>query len=146
MKTDVFTKIGAGFYVLWGLLHVVGAIALFSSLRESADSALSALTSNVSALPSVGTNVAVEALFGYYLWLLLVLAIFSIVIAVRFNWRGIAVGYWLNLLMLGATEVGILLFLLIPGYMKMSEGGIGLSLYILAAAFSTVGFIRSVKN
>jgi hypothetical protein len=62
-----------------------------------------------------------------------------IVIAVGMNWRNSALGYWLNLAVVGATDLGLLVALLLPGYMAWSDGMIGISLFVLAFVFATAG-------
>jgi hypothetical protein len=67
-------------------------------------------------------------------------------VAITMNWRNSRTGYWLNLGIVGATDLGLLLFLLLPGTMAWTDGGIGLSLFFVAAALSTTGLLRAQKN
>lgn len=145
MNNSVFSKTGAVFYILWGMLHIIGAILLFVALQESVDKGLSVLASNLVNIPSVNGNTAVAGLYGYYTYLLLAIAVFVTVIAVIYNWKNNPIGYWINLLFVGAVEIGIVSFLLFPGYMKWEEGGIGLSLFVLAAIASSITYIKRVR-
>jgi len=46
----------------------------------------------------------------------------------------------------GATDLSLLAALLLPGYMAWSDGGIGLTLFVLALIFSTLGRRRIIRE
>ncbi|MEX1258046.1 MAG: hypothetical protein WEG36_10550 [Gemmatimonadota bacterium] len=68
-----------------------------------------------------------------------------VIVGAAFNWRNSRVGFWLNASVLGAVEVGVVAFMLAPGYMRWSDGGIGLGLFVLALVFSTIGFWKGPR-
>lgn len=142
MKTNA-SKVGAVIYILWGLLHVLGGVSLLQQLAtEGAPGALATLGSAVPGadLPTFSdeVTVAVLAFFAFnWVWIGLLVA----VVAVRLNWKNGRVGYWLNLAVAGAADLGLILFLVAPGLMALSDGWPGPLLWLLAAVFSTMGLL-----
>jgi hypothetical protein len=63
-------------------------------------------------------------------------------VAIRWNWVGRPLGYVLNVCLAGAADLGLLFALLLPGYMKWSEGMIGIALFVVAAVISGHGQFR----
>jgi hypothetical protein len=114
-------KLGAGSYVIWGLLHIVAAIDEFM----------------------VGSGLEpglIKGKINQGAWDLLFFALFAIVIAVRYNWKNDTLGYWLNLIVVSAADIGFIIFVLLPGYVDMFPGILGPVFWILGAVFSTLGF------
>lgn len=143
MKTTA-PKIGAIFYILWGLLHIAGGGALLQQLSaQGATGVLGTLGSAVpdADLPAIsgGVIAALLAFFAFnWVWIgLLVLGV-----GVGLNWRNSPLGYWLNLLVAGAADLGLIIFLLMPGYMALVDGWPGPLLWALAALFSTLGLLN----
>lgn len=114
-----FHKVGAVFYGLWGFWHfqVVAGMFEFASTQMK---------------PDILQARIYQGAF-HILWF----AVGAIAIAILFNWRNSRLGYWANLLMIGWTEVGLLLFLsclvIFLGYLKgLSAHFYGFSLFCLA--------------
>ena len=63
-------------------------------------------------------------------------------VGVRLNWFNNLTGYWLNISVAGAADLGLIIFLLLPGYMALSDGWPGPLLWLLAAIFSTIGLLN----
>lgn len=118
-------KIGAVLYVLWGLLHIMAAY-------------------NIYALASGADDPAMAARIAQAGWNLGIIAIFSIFIGAKLNWVNDRLGYWLNLSVVSAGDIGFIVLLLIPGHFPLGPGLVGPSLWLLAALFSTIG-IRQAK-
>lgn len=143
MKTYA-PKIGAIFYILWGILHLVGGATLLQEL--SAGGATGVLASLGSAIPTAelpvisdGVTAAVLAFFAFnWVWIGLVV----LAVGVRLNWFNNLTGYWLNISVAGAADLGLIIFLLLPGYMALSDGWPGPLLWLLAAIFSTIGLLN----
>lgn len=133
-------KVGAIFYTLWGIVHVIGGGALLKAGLSSPAGALALLATTTprEQLPAIDSPL-VGSILAYYGWLLVVFGALALVIAYRLNWRNDRAGYWINLGMVGGVDLGLLLLLLIPGYIPWRDGMIGLSLFALAAVFSTLG-------
>lgn len=140
-STSRAAKTGAVFYALWGLLHVVGAAVQLATLNSQGGAGLTRLIS--SGRPTGGAEAGVPsaaaAFMGMGAFNILWIGALVVVIAVTMNWRNSRLGYWLNLGIVGATDLGLLVALLLPGTMAWSDGGLGLSLFAAAAITSTVG-------
>ena len=113
-------KLGAGSYVIWGLLHIVAAIDEFT----------------------VGSGLEpglVKGKINQGAWDLLFFALFAIVVAIRYNWKNSRLGYWLNLVVVSAADIGFILFVLFPGHVPLFPGILGPIFWVSAVIFSTMG-------
>ena len=115
-----FAKIGAFFYMLWGLLHLKAAFDEFA-LGASLDPGL------------------VSGKINQGAWDLLFFALGAMALAVFYNWQNDRLGYWLNLILVSAADIGFIIFVLIPGYVTFFPGILGPVFWICAAIFSTLG-------
>ena len=134
-------RIGAVFYVLWGLLHVWAGADL---LRADALDQLALLSTDPlpnQALPQA-LQPLVHAALSFHAYNLLWFGLFAVVVAISLNWRNNRIGYWVNLAVVGADDVGLLLFLILPGHLSFAEAGLGPALFALAAVFSTLGVLQ----
>jgi len=116
-----FAKIGAGSYVTWGLLHIVAAFDEFT-LGKGLEPGL------------------VQGKINQGAWDLLFFALFAIAVAVKYNWKNAPLGYWLNLIVISAADIGFIIFVLLPGYVSLFPGILGPIFWILGAVCSTFGF------
>ena len=124
---NTYAKTGAGFYVLWGLLHIMAAWKVYS-LGESLESGM------------------VQARIFQDAWNLLIFACFGIIIAITLNWKNSLCGYWLNLTVISAVDVGFIVTVLMPGYLPVVPAGLGPLLWLIALAFSTAGILQKQNN
>ncbi|MGE0354429.1 MAG: hypothetical protein AB7I33_09540 [Gemmatimonadales bacterium] len=135
------TRIGAVFYALWGIIHILGGATQLFTLRSHGPGALTALIATAS--PPDPTTVTVPpaaaAFMGMGAWNILWIGLLVTIVAVTLNWRNDRLGYWLNLGVVLATDLGLLAALLLPGHMAWSDGLIGIVLFLLAAGFSAAG-------
>jgi hypothetical protein len=118
-----FAKLGSIFYIAWGLLHIKAAYDEFL-LGASLENGL------------------VQGKINQGAWDLMMFALASILIAILLNWKNDRLGYWLNLAVVSAADIGFILFVLLPGRVAFFSGILGPVFWILAAIFSTIG-IRS---
>lgn len=119
----MWARAGAILYILWGLLHVGAAYGTYSLAQTAAD-------------PVVGARV--EQMAAY----LLVIAIATIAVAVRWNWRNAAFGYWFNLMLVSVADIIFLVVVVVPGHIPLGRGLPGPILWILAVIASTVAYRR----
>jgi hypothetical protein len=143
MKTYA-PKIGAVFYVLWGLLHIAGGAVLLQTLSaKGATAVLATIGSAVppAELPLISGGVT-GAILAYYAWNILWVGLLVVVVGVRLNWHNNRMGYWLNLAIVSAVDLGLTYTLLAPGYMAPTDGGLGLALWLPAAIFSSIGLFN----
>lgn len=138
-------RIGAVFYVLWGLLHVVGGAAMLQTLHTAGGSAYLEMIgtgpSAVDRVPAIESGLA-EGVFGFHAFNLVWWGLLCLVVAVRLIWSNSRVGCWINLAVAGAADLGMVLFLLIPGYLALGDAMAGIGLLLLAATFTFAGQAR----
>jgi hypothetical protein len=123
MSRVIFAKIGAVFYVLWGLLHYTAAYGVYQMGL---------------ALPSgiVQGRLFQEAFY------LVALATSGIVLATTMNWHNTRTGFWLTALILAVGDIPFILFVLIPGYAPFWPGILGPALWVAGMIFTGLGQIR----
>jgi len=115
-----FAKIGSASYIIWGLLHLKAAYDEFV-LGTSLNPGL------------------VQGKINQGAWDLLFFAVFGIVVAVKYNWKNDSLGYWLNLIVISAADIGFVIFVLLPGHVAFFPGILGPVFWITGAIFSTLG-------
>ncbi len=119
----ILARTGSILYVLWGVLHIVAAFKIYA-LGQSLEPGM------------VQGRILQDA------WNLLFFALFGTAVAIKYNWRNIKLGYWLNLVVVSAGDIGFIIFLLEPGYLPLIPGALGPLLWLLALAFTTAAFYR----
>ncbi len=133
-------RIGAGFFFLWGIVHLLGGASLLATLQTGGAAAiLRDLGSAVPATVSEAVPPIAGAVAGFHAWNMLWVGALVAIIAVTVGRRHRDTGLWLNLVLAGCADLGLIFALLLPGYMRLSEGMIGIVLFVLAAAFSLMG-------
>ena len=113
-------KLGAVFYFLWGVLHIGAAFEQFM-LGKSLEFGL------------------IQGKVNQGAWDILVFALLAIVIAFNKNWKNDLLGYWLNLVIVSAADIGFIIFVLAPRHVALIPGILGPLLWVLALVFSTIG-------
>ena len=133
-------QLGAGCFVLWGLVHVVGGASLLATLRSDGAAALlrAFATAEPGSVPDAVPAVA-GAVAGFHAWNLLWIGALVVIVALRVRRRDPETALWLNLALAGFADVGLVFALLLPGHMPWIEGSPGLVLFALAAGFSLAG-------
>ena len=122
--SNLFAKLGSVTYILWGILHIEAARKVYL-LGQTLDPGM------------------LQGRIFQDAWNLLFFAIFAIVVAIFFNWKNSRLGYWMNLTVVSAGDIGYIVFVLVPGYVPFMPGVLGPILWILAVLFSTVGIVRA---
>lgn len=123
-RTSWTYRVGAIFYTLWGLLHLIAAWRGYQLGAEQ----------------NAGL---VQGRLYQGAWNMAIIAVLAVAIAVIFNWRNSQTGYWLNLFLISATDIGFIVLLLIPGY---SMDIIGPILWLLGLILSTIGFLTAPRS
>ncbi len=121
---NIFAKVGAVAYVMWGILHIQAARLVFL-LGGSLE-------------PGMVQGRIYQDAFS-----LLFFAIFGIAVAVWLNWQNSRLGYWLNLVVISAADIGFIVYVLLPGYVPLVPGGLGPLFWVVAIIFSTLGILKS---
>lgn len=124
-ESNWWSKAGAIFYVIWGLLHVQAAYLVYL----------------------LGTSMAPSMAQGRIYqnaWNLLCFAISAMAVATGLNWRNSKLGYIINLAIVSVTDIGFVLFVLMPGYLPIWPGIAGPVFWIVGAACSTIALRRDL--
>lgn len=120
MAGNSYANLGAVAYVLWGLLHLQAARMVYM-LGQNLEAGI------------------VQGRIYQDAWNLLFFALFGIAVAVSFNWKNSHLGYWLNLVVVSAADIGFIIAVLIPGYVPMIPGILGPLIWLVAILLSTIG-------
>jgi hypothetical protein len=112
-------RIGAGFYVLWGIFHLVAANSVYALAEQSRGMVQGRLRQDASYL--------------------VFFAISGILMAMILNWRNDRQGYWMNGSLLAAADIPFILFVLVPGLIPWWPGLAGPLLWLAALLFTSVG-------
>ena len=115
--------VGAICYALWGCLHLQAAYAVY----------------HVSAALEPGM---VQGRVFQDAWNLLFFGVTAIAVALTLNIRNNAWGYWINLGILALADTGLIIFVLVPGYMPLWPGLAGPILWVLGWALTTLAYLR----
>ncbi|MEO1225689.1 MAG: hypothetical protein AAFX92_15840 [Pseudomonadota bacterium] len=134
-----YARIGAIFFGLWGLLHVVGAGAILVALAADTVGGFAFYQNAEGPFPAVA-----GAVLGYNSFAILWTGLLVIVIALFLNWRNDRLGLQANIALAGLSDLGLVIFLLIPGFVSLEGAALGLVLFVLASLFAILGY-RSAK-
>lgn len=132
--TDIARRTAVGSMVLWGLLHVVGGVFLVASAQGTGSDAIAAYAT---ALPPVDltdtASQAVTALVGFHGFNIAAAGVAVTTLAwlrrrdMRSRWRT-------PLVVAAVADIGLVVFLLIPGVMSAADGAPGIALLLIALA------------
>ena len=123
--SNIFAKLGAISYFLWGILHIEAARRVYSFGQSLEPGMLQG-------------RIFQDAFY------LLFFAGFAIYVALLCNWKNNRLGYWLNLIVISAADIGYIIFVLGPGYVPIVPGALGPLLWVLAVIFSTIALKDAV--
>ncbi len=118
-------KAGAVAFGLWGALHVVGGAGILAGLSRGVAEGYGVYQNADGPFPAVA-----GAVLGYLAYAFLCLGLAATIIAIRWNWRNSEAGLAVNTVMIGLTEIGLVVFLILPGYVPVSEALPGFVFYI----------------
>jgi hypothetical protein len=136
-------RIGAIFYVLWGLLHVVvGAIPVVNFLSGGPREMLLAIVGMQNVPSTVQEPLRQASYFiAQHYFNLIAVGILAIIVAVTLNWRNRPLGFWTNFIVLGLVDVAFVMGEMVPGYMPLEMGIMGPVLFVLGALFTAVSLV-----
>lgn len=138
-------KIGAIFYVLWGILHiVVGIVPVLAFLTAGPRQMLTSIP-GMQAVPATIEEPLRQATFfiAQHYFNLAAVGILAIIVALTLNWNNRPLGFWTNLVVLGLVDLSFVLAEMVPGYMPLEMGIIGPILYIMGAIFTGWALVRA---
>ena len=114
---------GAICYASWGCLHLWAAHTVYQ----------------------VGAALAPGMVRGRVFqdsWNLLFFGLTAIIVALTLNVRNSALGYWINFGVLAVADTGLILFVILPGYMPLWPGLAGPVLWVLGGILTTLGYLH----
>jgi hypothetical protein len=135
-------KIGAVFYVLWGIFHsYIGVLLLKTALTQGTHATLAAIGNALppQAIPDT-ENKVMNGVLEHYGWNLIWFGVYAVVLALFFNWRNSKTGFWFNLVVMSLTDLGFIAAILVPGYITFAAGATGPIFWVLAAIFTAIGY------
>jgi hypothetical protein len=112
-------RIGAVFYVLWGLVHYDAAYGVYQLAQSTPP-----LTIEHGRLEQLAFYLASFATAG--------------IVLATLNWRASALGFWCNAVVIGIGDIPFILFVLVPGYVPVWLGILGPVLWIAALARTAI--------
>ncbi|MEZ4416103.1 MAG: hypothetical protein R3E10_10110 [Gemmatimonadota bacterium] len=139
------SRAGAVLFALWGLLHVVGAVAMLGTLSGDGPAGLLALVATGLPSPSLSgvDGAAISAVLAQHSWDLLVIGATVFLVAITLNWRGRRSGFWVNAGLVSAVDAGLLGTMVASGVMRPTDALPGLALWIPAVLLSGWGLYRT---
>lgn len=123
-------KIGAVFFVLWGILHIVGGGAIIAAAAESPAQGFAIYERS-----SADYTELAGAILSYFAYGLGWIGVLVTYIAVRYNWHNSANGLALNTVLVGLTDLGLIIFLVWPGFLSWGDASPGLVLFAGGVVF-----------
>ena len=133
-------KAGAILFVLWGVLHVaVGVVNTISYVTRGPLGLLSTFGWATDARDA-GNNVALAAHIALDFSIVLVGYGVLAIWAARLMWRGQALGFWLNTILLGIADAAFVIALMVPGHVSVAQGVWGPLLYVSGVVVGAAGY------
>lgn len=129
----MFARVGAVFFILWGLLHVVGGASILLAAIESPAAGYASYGEHADSYTELAGGVLAYLAYGF-VWI----GVLATIIGLRYNWANSQQGLALNTVLVGATDLGLVLFLVLPGFMSWIEASPGLLLFIGGAVFGGI--------
>ena len=121
------SKLGAAAFALWGILHIVGAaMILVALMRNGASGAYAYYGFEGADLPDIAGSV-----LGYFSYLIALAGAAALGVAARLNSRNSEIGLAINTALTLLVEIGLIVFLLVPGHVGIMESAPGLFLAAL---------------
>lgn len=126
-------QIGAIFFALWGLLHIVGGIAILAVLGDGPAAGFAVYANAAGVYPD-----AAGAILAMNSFAIALIGAAVVAIAATLNWRNDALGAALNILLAGGMDVALAVFLLGPGHVSLTEALVGFGLFACGAFVSVL--------
>ena len=137
------TRIGAVFFILWGVLHMAVAVTGVVGYLQNGPAGLLSVFGAATVSTPTGGIVGLAAAVGLDLAIdLAAFATLGVWVGVMI-WRGQRqqLAFWLGAIILGTADLAFVVALVIPGYIGLVNGLSGPVLYVLAVAFTAAGLL-----
>lgn len=132
--TPLTARVGAVAFGLWGLLHLAGGATILLALTDDPAAGFAVYQ---------GAAASYDALAGqilaYLAFILGIAGLAVIAIAILLNWRNSAPGLAINTAIAGVLDLGLIIFLALPGFVTWPEAFLGIGLLIAGAVLGGIG-------
>lgn len=128
MSNTTKARTGAILFALWGIVHIVGGASILIALSSGPDAGFGIYQNAAGTYPALAGQI-----LGYLAFLFIVAGIAVAAVAIRLNWRNSALGLGLNTIIAGTFDIGLVVFLVLPGHVSWPEAAIGIGLLLSAA-------------
>ena len=141
MNNRTIGRIGAVGFMLWGALHILGGLSLLISAQGAINEHLETVgtAANETQLPQLAEDTVVSGITAFHSFNLIWIGLLVLILAITLNWKNSVLGFRLNLALTGLADLGLLLFLVGPGYMNWTDGLPGPVLFVICGIFSYLG-------
>lgn len=128
-----YAKTGAVFFIFWGLLHILGGSMILMAVGESAAAGFAIYEESTATYTELAGSV-----LGYLAYSFIWIAVVVTYVGIRYNWRNSEAGLMLNTALVGLTDLGLIIFLVLPGFVGWGEAAPGLVLFAGGAIFGGI--------
>ncbi|WP_316355477.1 hypothetical protein [Devosia sp.] len=128
MSNSTKARTGAILFALWGIVHIAGGASILLALSGSPGAGFGIYQNSAGTYPALAGQV-----LGYLASLFVAGGIAVTGVAIRLNWRNSALGLGLNTVIAGIFDLGLVVFLVLPGHVSWPEAAIGIVLLLAAA-------------
>lgn len=126
-------RAAGGAYILWGLIHVIGGAAMLSAGGALGIASMLSGVVHTGTIPEIIDGVTLYHSFNIVLFGIGVLAAGILIIR-----RNTMQGHIAAFLLAGLADLGLVLFLIVPGYMTITDAIPGLFLFAVGAVLSFI--------
>ena len=130
MTMNLQARTGAVLFILWGILHVAGGAAILIAVSSGPEAGYAVYQQSTGTSPPLAGAILGDLAFSVA-WIGALVA----AIGATLNWRNSPPGLALNTALAGLTDLGLVIFLAVPGFVTWPEAAIGLALFAAAALF-----------
>ncbi|CTQ59686.1 hypothetical protein [Roseibium album] len=137
-----FAKLGAIGFGLWGLLHIAGAgLVLSATLGSGPADGYAIYGYDGGPLPG-----ATGAILAYFAYLLALSGAAALAVAIKLNWSNSQAGLAINSGLVLTIEFGLIVFLIVPGYLSLLESLPGFVFFAIGAIFGGIACKRDPSH
>ncbi|WP_297590183.1 hypothetical protein [Roseibium sp.] len=137
-----YAKLGAIGFGLWGLLHIAGAgFILFTAIFDGPAIGYAVYGHDGTHLPG-----ATGAVLAYFSYLLALSGAVVLGVAAKMNWSNSQAGLAINTASVALVELGLILFLIVPGYLSLFEALPGFVFFAMGAIFGGIACKRDPSH
>lgn len=134
---NAYSKISGVFFILWGAVHIVGGLAIMTAALGEPAAGYAAYDAPPADYPTLAGAALAYLAYGFA-WVGAVVA----AVGVLRNWKNSPAGFVLNTALVGFTDLGLVVFFLLPGYLGWGQGMIGIGLFAAAFVFGVAALSR----